>query len=526
MFISSSLVEQHFRETGKLIRELSRDDVANWLLNMGYFPESNILPPSFKIHDFELKDRPYNCDIKDLSRRQLTSISYPKSLLTDRVFAIQDPRNYHDIVFYIHSEWDIIIKRLYPEKTKIFSYSMPIPVDANQQGSVGRLRSGRMIYEWIRMAESDLVIDATSYKYLAKTDIKNFYSSVYTHSVAWAIAGSRETAFKDRKFELFGNKIDRLLQYSNDARTNGISVGSALSDLIAEILLSWVDEKVSLELSDLDFLGVRFKDDYRILCNTEEEAKNILSTISEELKKINLSLNETKTQIFSLPDGLYRPHDREYFPHSLREKSKISFKTFEHTLLIALDIHRKYPGTGILEKFFSELLTKDKNLKVQFSKHERQCLVQLTKFISLLFLIKRESEKTLSHVLSLIEIVYLTNIAHKERLKPFIKQIVEKELVAASNKNSAFDVVWYIFFSRYIGLGIINFKELVTNEKVTSNTFVQCIIASQDKLYSESGVKLYIKPSECKGVRLACRLDVFKHHEWVCNPPILNRDFE
>jgi hypothetical protein len=223
-------------------------------------------------------------------------------------------------------------------------------------------------------------------------------------------------------------------------------------------------------------------------------------------------LNETKTQIFTLPDGLYRPHDREYFPHSLREKSKVSFKTFEHTLLIALDIHRKYPGTGVLEKFFSELLTKDKRLKVQFSKHDRQCLLQLTKFISLLFLIKRESGKTLSHVLSLIEIVYLANNEHKKTLKPFIKQIVEKELVAASNKNSAFDVVWYIFFSRYIGLGITNFMSLVTNKKVASNTFVQSIITSQDKLYSDSGVKLFIKPSECKGVSLAHRLDVFKRH--------------
>ena len=78
---------------------------------------------------------------------------------------------------------------------------MPIPVDTKNQGSVGSLRSGRMIYEWIKMAESDLVIDATSYKYFAKTDITNFYSSVYTHSVAWAIAGSRETAFEDKQYK-------------------------------------------------------------------------------------------------------------------------------------------------------------------------------------------------------------------------------------------------------------------------------------------------------------------------------------
>lgn len=305
------------------------------------------------------------------------------------------------------------------------------------------------------------------------------------------------------------------MQYSNDARTNGIPVGSALSDLIAEILLSWVDEKVSQELNDLDFLSVRFKDDYKILCNTEEDAKKVLSTLSDELKKINLSLNETKTQIFTLPDGLYRPHDREYFPHSLRESPKVSFKKFELTLLIALDIHRKYPGTSILEKFFSELLTEDKELKIHFSLKESQCMVQLKKFISLLFLIKRESEKTLSHILSLLEIVYLKNKPYRGTLRPFIRQIVEKELVAASLKNSAFDIVWYIYFSRYIGLGITNFNALIPNEKVRKNIFVQCSITSQGKIYNDSGIRLYRKPSECKGVSLAFELDVFKRHESI-----------
>ncbi|EID0034481.1 RNA-directed DNA polymerase [Vibrio diabolicus] len=515
MYISKSLVEQHFRDTEKLVRQISKDDIASWLLSAGYFPESNILPPSFKVHDFKLQGKPYNKEATDLTRRQLAPISYPKSLLTNRVFAIQDPRNYHDIVFYLHEEWETVLDRLYPENTKIFSYSMPIPVDKKNQGKMGCLRTGRMIYEWIRMAESDLVIDATSYKYLAKTDITNFYSSVYTHSLAWALAGNRETAFEDKECSNFGNKIDKLLQYANDARTNGIPVGSALSDLVAEILLAWVDEKVSKELSSLDFLAVRFKDDYRVLCNSEEDAKKVLSTISNELSKINLTLNENKTQVFVVPDGLYRPHDREYFPHSLREKSRVSFKTFEHTLLIALDIHRKYPGTGILEKFFSELLTKKKDLKLKFSKNEQQQSMQLIKFVSLLFLVKRESEKTLSHVLSLIEIVYLENKSHRKTLKPYIKNIIEKELQAASNNNSAFDVVWYIFFWRYIQLGAVSFKDFVTNDKVVSNPFVQCMLTSTDKLYSDSGIKLFRAPKDCKGTSLAHRLDVFKRHERV-----------
>lgn len=501
------MVKQNHHATENLIRKISRDDIADWLLNTGYYPEPNILPPSFKVSNFRLKDNPYNNNSEDPKKRTLISISYPKSLLTDRVFSIQDPQNYHDIVFYLHSEWNKILEILYPQDTKIFSYSMPIPIDPNNQGSVSNLRSGRMIYEWIQMAEIDLVIDATSYKYLAKTDITNFYSSVYTHSIAWAISGDPQASRKDKNS--LGNKIDKLLQYSNDARTNGIPVGSALSDLIAEILLSWVDKNISQDLDDIDFIAVRFKDDYRILCNTEDDAKKILRTISEKLKEVNLHLNETKTQIFSIPDGLYRSHDREYFPHSLREKEEVSFKLFEHTLLIALDVHRKHPGTSILEKFLSELLTKDKKLKVKFSEDRQKRLVQLTKFISLLFLLKQESEKILSHALSIIEILCLENKESKSKLKAFTKQIIEKELVAASEKSSAFEAVWYIFFSRYIGLGIENFKDLIKNKKVINNTFVKCMIDSRNLIYKDSGVDLYRKPSECKDANLAHRLDIF-----------------
>ncbi len=66
-----------------------------------------------------------------------------------------------------------------------------------------------MIYEWIEMAEKDLVLDSRKYKYIVKTDITNFYSSIYTHSIGWALHG-REKAFKDKEYALLGNKIDRL----------------------------------------------------------------------------------------------------------------------------------------------------------------------------------------------------------------------------------------------------------------------------------------------------------------------------
>ncbi|MEL7409782.1 MAG: RNA-directed DNA polymerase, partial [Cyanobacteria bacterium J06558_2] len=352
MLGDDTYVVNHFKETKELLEAIPSKDIANWILSQGYFAEQYILPPSFQVSNFTLQAKPYK-NLNKLTRKQLISLSHPKTNFSSRIFSIQHPHYYHDIVFYLEQNWDKVIEHLFSEKNKIYSYSFPISLTKKNRNKAGlsNLRMGRMIYEWLTMAEKDLILDAGHYQFIARTDITNFYASVYTHSIAWALHG-REEALADRKLSFFGNKIDKLIQYANDGRTNGIPIGSVLSDLIAEIILSKIDINTSKELEQIKFLAVRFKDDYRILCNSESEANQILNILGKNLSKYNLSINESKTSIQKLPDGLYRKHDREYFPHSLKNK-RITFKCFNHTLLIALDIHRKYPGTSILEKFIS-----------------------------------------------------------------------------------------------------------------------------------------------------------------------------
>ena len=392
-----NLIEKHFRQTEKLLKAINKITIAKWLLNEGYFPEQYVLPPSFKVQGFELQNNPKNSDIKNLARREIVSISYPKTLLTSREFGIQHPNNYHDIVFYLMKDWDNIMDLIFHEDLKIFSYSLPIPLNTRDEGNLSPLRSGRMIYEWITMAENDLVAEAHHYNFIVRSDITNFYNSIYTHSIAWAMEG-QEAAFQDMKESaLFGNKIDRLVQYANKGRTNGIPVGSSLSDLIAEIILADIDLKVSkrAQKEDIEFLATRFKDDYRILCQKKEDGEFILKILAEELRQYNLSINETKTIILDLPSGLYRHHDRAYHPHSLRLANTVDFKTFELTLLMAMDIHKEYPGSSILEKFFSELFSKDNVLKIKFSAKSNSRKKQILKTFSLLMLLKRVSEKVL-----------------------------------------------------------------------------------------------------------------------------------
>lgn len=504
-----NLVEKHIRNTEKLLRAIDKTKIANWLLNEGYFPEQYVLPPAFKVRNFELEENPKNADIKNLARQEIISISYPKTLLTSREFGIQHPYNYHDIVFYLMQDWDAIMNLIFHKDLKIFSYSFPIPVNARDKGNLSPLRSGRMIYEWIAMAEKDLVAEAHQFNFIVRSDITNFYNSVYTHSIAWALHG-QEDAFNDmRESTLTGNKIDRLVQYANKGRTNGLPVGSALSDLIAETILATVDLNVSKKAQQqgIEFLATRFKDDYRILCNKKEDGETILKILADELRQFNLAVNETKTIILDLPTGLYRHHDRAYHPHSLRNNKEIDFKTFELTLLKAMDIHKEYSGTSILEKFFSELFDKNSTLKIKFSNEINSRKKQILKTFSLLMLLKRESEKVLCHALAVIESIYLKYRKDFD-LKTPLQAIIKSEIKKASDKKSIFELVWLVFYTRYLSLGITNLSELISSDNL-ENEFLKSMTTSQQKIFNDSGINLFRKPSECKDLSLAKRLAVF-----------------
>jgi len=341
-----SLPKKHNKETKRLLKEVPTDIIAQWLLEEGFYPEQYVMPPSFQVKKMELQDDPYfivdttGAQQKfDPERSELVNVSFPKSELTDRTFGIISPKIYHDIVWYLMNEWDLVIKTIFNPLNKIYSYSFPIPISKNNEGSLGHLRAGRMIYEFLEMAETALVAEAYNYKYILKTDIKNFYPSIYTHSIAWAIHTKEVIRKKGNRTDFvnfLGLKLDRLFQSANDGCTNGIAIGPAISDLTSEIILSSIDTASSkvIDTKGIDYIGVRFKDDYRFLCQSKQDANFIIKTIQKQMALFNLTLNESKSQIDELPEGLFREWTADYQPFSLRYKRKINYFREKMGLLI------------------------------------------------------------------------------------------------------------------------------------------------------------------------------------------------
>ncbi len=137
---------------------------------------------------------------------------------------------------------------------------------------------------------------ASNAKYLARADIANFFPSVYSHSLPWALVG-REVAKQNREPALWYNKLDSHLRALKRAETQGVPIGPATSNIAAEIILAKIDKK----LSDEGFHFVRFIDDYQCYCNTRDLADKFVLALEWELEKYLLKLNPRKVAICALP---------------------------------------------------------------------------------------------------------------------------------------------------------------------------------------------------------------------------------
>lgn len=146
------------------------------------------------------------------------------------------------------------------------------------------------------------------YRYFLKLDIQNFFKSIYTHSIVWAIVGGKDIGKTLSGYEYsstFASKTDKLLQKSNNNETNGILLGPELNRIISDLLLTTIDVDIQNKLNHLkhktDYDIYRFVDDYFIFATSKETVENIEKTIKTSLENYNLTLNDSKTEIHETP---------------------------------------------------------------------------------------------------------------------------------------------------------------------------------------------------------------------------------
>lgn len=139
-------------------------------------------------------------------------------------------------------------------------------------------------------------------RYVLKADIAQFYSSIYTHAVPWAIHTKPVAKQGMRNLSLYGNLLDRELQACQNGQTKGIAIGPDTSLAIAELLLASVDISISQQCNIVG--GVRFIDDMELSFTSLSNAESALIALEARLYEFELQLNGNKTEIVELPSEI------------------------------------------------------------------------------------------------------------------------------------------------------------------------------------------------------------------------------
>lgn len=217
---------------------------------------------------------------------------------------------------------------------------------------------GEQILQWWTGMEQKSIALSLEYDYVFNTDVADCYSSIYTHSLAWAIDGIKLAKTRDYRNDKnkLGNKIDICIQQMQNRQTNGIPQGSVLMDFIAEILLNYLDFLLTLEIKNQginrdNYTILRYRDDYRIFVKNKYDGEKIIKILSSLLRTFGLKLNENKT--FGSNDIITNSIKQDKIPSLeiiFNEKMGLQKK-----LLILREHSKKYPNSGSIFRLLKYL---------------------------------------------------------------------------------------------------------------------------------------------------------------------------
>lgn len=277
-----------------------------------------------------------------------------------RPFQLIHPALYVSLVHNMTEEanWNLIVSRFeqFNKNPKIKCYSIPLESDNLHLGKA------TTVTRWLQTIEQQSIELALKYEYVLHTDITDCYSSIYTHSVPWAIHTkefAKQPSNKNNK-KFIGNSIDKHLRNMSYGQTNGIPQGSVLMDFIAEIVLGYADLELSNRIPEHleDYQIIRYRDDYRIFSNNPQDAELITKILTEILIELGMKLNSQKTLVSNniVRDSI--SSDRLYYISHKNESKSIQ----QHLIIIHI-LSEKYPNSGSLSNALGKFYDRIKGLE-------------------------------------------------------------------------------------------------------------------------------------------------------------------
>ena len=319
---------------------LTQDFVINALLQQNFLPnhkdESEELPPIISSTSF----RGSVAQSLANSNHKRTS-SYPgydtvEYRLTrfngvSRACSIPHPKPYAQLALCTANNWN----NLKYTAENIISKSRP------RRHDDGRICS--MTYEDTLWKRTHALKASFGMRFVVRADISNFFPSIYSHAIPWALVGIPESKKNKSKGAKWFNKLDKAVRQTKRDETQGVAIGPGTSSILAEAILARIDEKLSK-----DFTYYRYIDDYTAYCETHNKGREFISNLAKHLSKYKLVLNVNKTNILPLP----QPSTTDWIDdlnNALPEGGDISTNNAINYLDLAVRLARQVPDGSVLK---------------------------------------------------------------------------------------------------------------------------------------------------------------------------------
>jgi len=281
------------------------------LMGKGYFPEE--LPPIFTSENLskisaELLKGSYECKKKENYSKALL-YTVPRYKNTRRNLMIPNPHHQFELSWVIVEHWDDLSE--FYKKSEI-SLTTPI-IDKSGKRAITRKSSFNEITR-------QNIVKSTASKYLLKTDISRYYSTIYTHSIAWALHGKEDAKNKRYDKTLLGNIIDTYIRNTKEQQTIGIPIGPDTSLVVSEILGTSIDEIIQKKIPNIK--GFRYIDDIYLFFKSLGEAEEAKYVLANVFNYFELEMNSEKTEIIESHNNIEPEWIAELRLHSFKENSE------------------------------------------------------------------------------------------------------------------------------------------------------------------------------------------------------------
>lgn len=262
---------------------------SNRLVEFGYFPRE--LPACFSPNTLATHAAALTALTKAEKKSKSATFSCARFGRMRRVLSVPNPYNFLQTADFFETNW---LELAQLAQSSPLSASKPV-LKKNGIRAIERLKPDGDLVEMRSWARANA-------RYIVKADISQFYHSIYSHSIPWAIHTKQTAKKRQRDNSLIGNQLDTLVRNAQDAQTIGIPIGPDTSLVLAEIILSDIDKKLKVEFPELR--GFRYVDDYELCFFELADAEKALSKLEGLLATYELRLNPKKTSILQLPQPL------------------------------------------------------------------------------------------------------------------------------------------------------------------------------------------------------------------------------